>query len=446
MTVAENTVESLSLSMDNDNEQIMRGWMQKLPDILRATGVVAILFSLYSFLFRGWEGSNDFWRYIMLLAHSGLLTATALACGHYLREGKGPRILLMLALVSMPVNFAILGAFIYADIYSVSAGLYPGFVAWSLQNYGTAFYLSGAALPILAAITLLGFRALARGMSGRMTILFLFSNLALLLPIRDPVWAAGISSGLGLLTFFISTNTARQRTEAKTFEGMMAILLQFLPVGILLGRSCWLYAPDTLLFTAMSVVCFVALRHASEFFPRQSHWRFELEFSSLVAALVAGGSAIIACLSGGQSLAFGLILGGILSGLMCYELSRRAAHWAPFYQFCAVVAVCGSSALNLLLVGTLLTSVAGIVAGLSLLAMGVQAKQHSVFGAGASLLLLSVGHLFYQAFLFFDLNYWLTFATLGVVAIIAGSVVETRGAQLRGYLHQYRLELADWRF
>ena len=87
-------------------------WVKYLPKLLRSLGAAAVLFSLYSFLFKGWEGSTDLIRYTMLLGHTLLLTILALGSGFFFREGKGPRLLMMLSLVSVPVNFAILGAFI----------------------------------------------------------------------------------------------------------------------------------------------------------------------------------------------------------------------------------------------------------------------------------------------------------------------------------------------
>ena len=90
---------------------------------------MAVLFSLYTFLMRGWEGSSVLIRYLMLLGHTGALATIGLASGHFLKEAKGARLLLVLALISVPANFAILGAFIFSASTTLNLGIYPQYVA-----------------------------------------------------------------------------------------------------------------------------------------------------------------------------------------------------------------------------------------------------------------------------------------------------------------------------
>ncbi len=84
----------------------------RLPTLLRILGAGALVVAMYSYLAKGWESGNDIFRYLLMLGHTGVLTAIGLASGHWLKESKGARLLLTLALVSVPANFAILGAFI----------------------------------------------------------------------------------------------------------------------------------------------------------------------------------------------------------------------------------------------------------------------------------------------------------------------------------------------
>ena len=421
-------------------------WMAKLPIFLRSFGALAVIFSLYSFLFRGWEGSGDLLRYLMLLGHTGLLAIIALASGHFFREGKGPRLLFMLALVSVPVNFAILGGFIFAGVNTVFPGDYPSFVAWSVGNLSTALMLAASASVVLLGIVQLGFRTLARGMSGRMTLLFIVSNLALLLPIRDPVLVSIMTLGLGLYTLFMSSKTARQRTEVKTFEGMIAILLQFLPIGILLGRNIWLYTPDLFMLTVMAVVVFIGLRHCSQFLGKESPWRVLMELVSQVVAVVAGLSAGVALFDYQSSLSLVIVGGGAVTAVMSYELARRAAYFNAFYQFVAMVAVCTTSILNLLWIETLDASLLSMLTGAGLIALGYHNKQRSIFTSGAIVSAAGTGHLFYYAMQYFDVNYWIVFALVGVVAIVCASMLESRGGQIRERLQKYRMDYADWRY
>ncbi|WP_156100022.1 hypothetical protein [Nitrosococcus oceani] len=71
--------------------------------------------------------------------------------GHWLRENKGARLLLLLALVSVPVNFAILGAFIYSASH-VSEVTYPVFATWQAEGLmATPIFMCGAIVSASAS-------------------------------------------------------------------------------------------------------------------------------------------------------------------------------------------------------------------------------------------------------------------------------------------------------
>ena len=122
----------------------------------------------------------------MLLGHTGVLALLGLFSGHWLKESKGARLLLTLALVSVPVNFSVLGAFIFSQSPLLDPSIYPQYVAWSVDSLQTALLTTGGAALLLIPVTLIGFAVLSRSMSKKLTLLFLISNATLLLPVRDP--------------------------------------------------------------------------------------------------------------------------------------------------------------------------------------------------------------------------------------------------------------------
>ena len=134
-----------------------------LPRLLRSIGAVSLLAAISIFLLQGWENGNDVYRYLLLLGHTVGLVIIGFASGRWLGESKGARLLLMIALASVPANFAILGAFMYSqaplDAFHV---LYPSAAQWQVDSLNTALLVNVGGAVVLAAITLLGFMVLSR--------------------------------------------------------------------------------------------------------------------------------------------------------------------------------------------------------------------------------------------------------------------------------------------
>ncbi|GAB1262116.1 hypothetical protein [Aurantivibrio plasticivorans] len=439
----------MSHSMELDGRQQFnqsRRWSEKLPSILRGFGAAAVIFSLYSFLFKGWEGSGDLARYLILLGHTGLLAVLALFAGHFLKEGKSPRVLLMLSLASVPVNFAVLGASVYAaNALTISSG-YPSYFAWSVGDWSTVIPLVSSALLVLMAVIFIGFQTLVRGMSKPMMGLFALSNLALVLPIRDPVSVTALATGLGLLTFIISTNTARRRTEARTFEGAIALLLQFVPPSIMLVRNVWVYQPDALAVLGLVIVCFIAIRHFTGIMNRDSFARVFLEILSVVFAFAAGVLCAITLVEWWYFSTFSIIL--FLSSLvmagMLYELAQRAGLGGTVYRILAVVSFVGFQLLNVLAQIDSLSLLCGLMGGGLLLGVGSYAKQQSLLIGGSLLIVVALIVETVLALRSFDLNYWVTLTATGVVAIVLASLMESKAIGIKRYIGLYKNRFKEW--
>lgn len=431
-----------------DPELARKPWLEKLPALLRAFGAAAVIFSLYSFLFRGWEGSDDLMRYGMLLGHTVLLVVIALLSGNYFRDGKGPRLLMMLSLLSVPINFAILGAFIFAGVKNLLAAdaalQYPSYVAWSVGSLDTALILAFAVCVALIPVTLVAFKTLVRGMSNPVSALFLAGNLLLLVPLRDPLLVFVVTSALAIITVFISAKTARQRTEVKTFEGMIAMMLLFMPVAILLGRNLWLYAADSLLLLGMAGCAFIVLRHVAGYLAKTSGWRVMLECVSVAIAIFSGLSLSFLLFDSRVNDALALALGGLLAAAMTYEVAQRAEVMSGLYRSLAVLILLLSSALNLIFISGAAASVITLVCGIASAVLGYQKQQRSVFVGGILMTLAGLSDQVINAFNYFDFSYWLGLAIVGIVAIVLASMLESKGKQMKAMAKKYRQGYAGW--
>ncbi len=428
------------------NNEDNNSWTRKLPQLLRGFGAAAVLFSLYTFLMRGWEGSGDLIRYIMLLGHTGALTIIGLASGHFLKEAKGARLLLVLALISVPANFAILGAFIFSATSNIDMSVYPQYVAWALGSPLQATLTTVAALAVLLPIIWIGFRTLARELGHSLSLLYLFSNAAMLLPLRTPVLIAGLVALLTMFTLYASAKITRNRSEVKTQEGMTALLLQFLPLGILVIRNIWLYSPDFILLTTAAAMLFIALRQCSLLMHRDSRTRTAMELISAPITAITGLGVFMTLTNAGWSDSVSTIAGSLTAAIMLYEISLRSFHNTPMYRVIASLIIATSLPVNLLLHGGVIASLLTIIIGMAMIIFSYSIQQRSIFLTGIVMTIVGLLDQFQHLFHMFDFGYWVTMAIVGTLAIVGGSLLESRGELVkRKYLH-WRNRYSEWSY
>ena len=415
------------------------GWLANLPALLRSLGAAAILFSLYSFLVRGWSGGDDLVRYAVLLGHTVLLAVIALASVRWLGESKGPRLLLTLALASVTANVAVLGAFLYAAVVSASPDSYPSFLLWSGVNVPGALALIAGSLLLMAPVVLIGFRSLVRARAKPLSGLFLLSNAVLLIPLRDTHLSVLLASVSAVFVLWLSASISRRRIEVKTREGVIAIVLQFLPPAILLGRTCWLYDADALVVISAAILLFAGARQCTLLMERGNPLRWMLEVGSVWAALVAGAGVYFFFNSVAAPLA--VMTGGLLAATMVLELSRRAVGFAEGYRVVAGIVAATGTLLSLWM-GSGAEAIAAIAIGVGLIVLSHRWRAKSLFVAGSLGALGGLLSLVADLLHWFHFGNWIGLALIGMVAIVMASVLEshsdTMWQKLRVHTGNYR--------
>lgn len=427
-------------------ESTQAGWMQKLPALLRILGAGALIVAMYGFLVRGWQSGNDVSRYLMLLGHTGLLAAIGLASGHWLKEAKGARLLVTLALVSVPANFAILGAFIFSQTAGIALAHYPQYVAWSVGSLSAAWLTTGGALCVLAPITLLGFTVLVRSLSRALSGMFLLGNAILLLPLRDPQAIAVVAGLLAAGVLLFTRKATAQQMAVKTQEGMTALGLLLLPIGVLLGRSLWLYAFDLFLATVLAATAFFTLRQVSLYLQAGSRLRNLLDAVSLVPALW-----VLPLLSRTVSQigmipdAWEIPLGTVAAALLVWDIARRSTVYTAHYKWLAMGLLLLGLIGNLLRCSETLAAMACVGIGIAAMIYGHRLRQLTLFGGGTLLVVVGLLHQTLDLIRHFDLGSWLGLAMIGVVAIVTASVLESQSSTLRLRFEAWRGQLKVWR-
>ncbi|HHI94361.1 MAG TPA: hypothetical protein ENK04_12740 [Gammaproteobacteria bacterium] len=419
--------------------------MKNLPAILRILGAGAVLVAMYSFLVRGWDSGNDVFRYFLMLGHTGALAAIGLASGHWLKESKSARLLLTLSLISIPANFAILGAFIFSQTTGIDVSTYPHYVAWSVDSLNSGLVTSGVALLVLIPVTLFGFTVLARSMSRKLSVLYLLSNAALLLPLRDPQLIGLMVMVLAVIVIVLSHKTSRHNTAAKTNEGAIALGLQLLPLAVLMGRSLWLYSVDLFLLTILAATLFFIFRQISLYLNPHSKIKGMLESWSVVPA-ISVSFLLAEALQVMTNVPYEILfpVSALVSAAMVYDISRRSQSRPDTYRRIAVVGLVIGLGINLLANTNPVVSLLTVIIGVGMSMLGYKVQQRSVFSGGIVLMLLGVVQQFYDLVQHFDLGSWAGLAILGVVSIVIASVMESQGGNIRPRFVAWKTKLAEW--
>ncbi len=417
-----------------------------LSRLLRVFGAAVLVASVSVFLLQGWQTGNDVNRYLLLLAHTVLLAGTGFVSGRWIKETKGARLFLAMALVSVSVNFAILGGLVYSQFQWDSAlGVYPDFATWRADAPLTTLAVAAAAILVLAPVAWLGFLVLARRSALPLTALYLTANAALLAPVRESEAVAALLIVVTLPALVRVVAAGRRDRSLATAEGIFARTVQFLPAGILLARSVYLYAPDAVLLTVASLCVYLAVRQLSQQAHPASVVRSGLElFATIPAAATAMGTAAVVAETWPNAGAWVLPLSSLVFAGLTLELSLRSLRRGAALRRAAALAVALGMLGNLLLFGSVLTAAACLLAGLLVTIYGYSVRQRVVLALGLLTLLAGLGYHVRYAIEFVDIGSWASLALLGMLAILAGSVLERRGAAIVARLSHWKLRFATW--
>ncbi|MFK7862478.1 MAG: hypothetical protein AB8B64_26960 [Granulosicoccus sp.] len=232
-----------------------------IAGILRMGGAVLMVLSLSLFLMQGIEATSDLHRYLLLLGQTLLLTVAGFGVGFLLKEPRGARVFFSLALVSVPANFAVLGAMIYsiAPLDDVITQ-YPAYASWQSTNMKELIVASVAGLVVLVPMSVFCFAILARHSRWWLSTAYLLTSTTLLVPLRDSLSITLISSVCALAVVALLSNRHEKRQRLATREEQFAKALLFLPATLMLARSAALYNIDFHFALAVIMAVYYLLR------------------------------------------------------------------------------------------------------------------------------------------------------------------------------------------
>lgn len=420
-------------------------WTKQLPTILRILGAGAIIVAMYSFLFKGWENTNDLLRYVILLSHTGLLSLIGISSSHWLKENKGARLFLALTLVAVPVNFAILGAFIYGQTSLLTFDAYPEFMTWSVDSLQSALTITGVAIAVLYPAIWLSFRVMAKEQANALSGLFILGNLILLLPVRESLWTGILVFLLATCVMLYSQHVSNNSHTSRTREGFFALAVLALPLAVFVGRSLWLYRVDTFLIAILALIVFFILRQIIVTLASHKKLTNLLNVVSLVPVIYTGYNLSLA-LAQTHAMPDGLNIpiGGIVATALVYDIARRSQNYAHHYRMLAMLCLLACLGLNLLVNHSLLSVLITIITGICLAFLGFKQQQKSVFGTGTILILMGVGNQLHSLLHDFDFGSWASLAVFGIIAIVIASLMESKNGKIKTVFNQWRIGVTQW--
>ena len=403
-----------------------------MSDLVRLGGVAALVLSMFLFLVDGASIVNDTQRYFSMLLLTGLLGAGGLMLALILKEQRGARAFFGLALLSVPVNFTVLGALVYSvfSLDNVTTD-YPQLAEWTLTSVASLGATALLSTVALVPVTVFAMSVLARENRGWLSISLLACSTLLLLPIRDTMLIVPIVGIAVVVLLYLLNKQSAESISLKTAGGRYVRTLLFLPVGIMLIRSVWLYEISALALAVVSMTVFVLLRHLSMRLNRQSILSKSVHLLIMLAGFTTAAYATVAADVLLPSNVLILVFGALYMALMLH-FDRREMNTKFDVVLCVGWFLISASAIiwHDLFFSGLFALAIGSLMSVALIVVALIKRQHVQFWIGCLtfgvLMLLNVSMLV-------DLVSgagWIGLAAMGACAIVLASVIDRYGALL----------------
>ncbi len=408
-----------------------------ISEILRTCGAMIIVASMSLFLIQGLEVAGDLQRYGTLLLQTVLLTAGGFGLSYILKENKGARVFYGLGLLSVPANFAVLGALVYS-LVAAPTGAYPSFAHWVVTDVTATVVTLAAAVAILLPLALFSLRIFARGSEAKLTLALMGASASLLLPVRDAMWVGPIAVAVAIAVIWLIRSSSKSNPLLGTAQGWFVKCVLLIPTLIMLVRSVYLYEFNSLMGLTIAATAFVVMRQISVQIQNSSALRKFLEFVSVPTGFCAAyfvGSLLNVHLDEG----FALIAMTLVASGLTLEISTRTR--SKFMErFLSV------SAMILLAIGLIVVSLTNptwlFTIATSLLLIGAttaaaMTKRRTEVVTGGIAVAIILAPQIMDLIQAIELNNWVTLSVIGALAVVGGSLLDRHGAA-------FKLRLEKW--
>jgi hypothetical protein len=420
--------------------------LNDLPRLLRWIGGAVLVVAAFTFMLQSWESADDLARYYHFLAFTGVLTAAGFFCGLRIRDEKGARTFLGLAAGAVPIHFTVLGALLYSQFPWLSGfAHYPAYAHFTAPHPAAALATAAIGVVALVPVCWMAFLTLARPEAKRLTVAYMLANLTLLVPTRHPDVIGLLAFALLIGCLFFDRRYLLPAQGLRTLEGRFVRLLMGVPFAVLIGRTLNLYEPSSLFFAAWLASMAVTLFVLGPAMVKQKREAVLAQYVSLIPAglaCVALGDAVVGAFNLHESAILPLVCLPMAGTFAAMSL-RTADGGARMRNLAALVAAGGMTA-QLVFFPGVLSSVACLATAILATAYGYAAEQKGVLVSGAAALVFGLlYHLRYAAELY-ALSPWAALAALGIVTVVAASLLERHHGTLAAHVIELRSRIGGW--
>lgn len=404
--------------------------MTNFASLLRVCGALIMLVSMSTYLLQGWSEGNDISRYYMLLSQTLLLAASGLGLSFLLKENKGARVFFGLGLISITVNMTTLGALIFSMTqWGSELPHYPSIARWVAPEFDSMMTALLATAAISAPVAWVSHKVLARRSAHMIFAVFLFTNVLLLLPVRESIFVGLIALTAVTLPLSVFFKRMSQDSSLRTPEGLFAMATVFVPAGIIMCRSLWLYPVDEILQITLAATAYIALRFSAQQTKPDSVARNITQLLSFGAALaisVPAATLIKNFLSG----ALGLNVFGFVFAALMLDLSTRSQNSSVPVLMAAIV-LAGCHIFPVFFADDMSNALLCILAGLTIIVVSRHHGLRAPVVLGGVTVLAGSGRQVLEFVKLIDFSNWITLAILGGGIIVAASLIERHGAVIK---------------
>jgi len=410
--------------------------------LLRGLGVFVIILASAIYLFQGSNGIDPIQRHWIFIGITALFGGLTWFLGGALKEMKGARTFISLAVASIPVLFTQLGSMIHALVVGKSAEM-STMLDFSLITVGNFTIIALLTSFISIPIILFGNRILARNQQKALTLFMILGNVLLLFPVRSliPVSSILIVAVIVLLRYIMKTYNS-DSTVSNT-EGTISLVTLFLPIVIIGLRTVSIYGQGPV-FTGLLCILSGVVAVVLPMNRKRVLLGSFVQITGIVSVIVGWIMAIGGWVLDISELHYYLLaipVGGIVYALS-FTLKTKPA---LLVRRVAVIIIAGFLGMGQVIFhASAITVMMTLVGGVMFIVAASYTKEKIPFYLGIASMIWGVLGLMVLITTALSGNTWLILMLGGILIIVGGSLIEVFNRKWKTQAVQFKEELTAW--